>query len=454
MGMKKPGSLNALFWRFLIMLILGLAGGFAIPFAIMLLSVALGYITSADSSEQSAEYISPVIMAAPDLSAVRLPLGLDFVIMDKNYNVLETTLDRTDLDMAMEYALYGKKENGPDKQYKLIKRENEYVILQYYIGSQFLDRHLKEYLPSPEKLLYIVICINCITVCIILTGSFSKSLRCQLNPLFEATSQISDRNLDFDVGHSNIKEFEEALCSFSNMKESLKASLKKQWQSEQLQKEQIAALAHDLKTPLTIISGNAELLNETSLDEEQKTYIQYITDSSKQMQFFIRTLIEISRASAGYKIQRTSMEFLTFTDRLKEQIEILCNTKTINLSWNIFSDCDMLEADFMLLERAVMNVISNALEYSPDNGTVYIKIQYTKGRLKICVTDEGKGFSKEALKHAREQFFMDNAGRNSTMHYGMGLYIVNSIVSQHNGQLIMENDEITKGARVTMIINI
>ena len=78
----------------------------------------------------------------------------------------------------------------------------------------------------------------------------------------------------------------------------------------------------------------------------------------------------------------------------------------------------------MLIERAIMNVVSNALEYSPINGTVYIKIQYAEKRLRICVVDEGKGFSNEALHHAQEQFFMDNSSRNSKMHFGMGLYIV------------------------------
>lgn len=76
----------------------------------------------------------------------------------------------------------------------------------------------------------------------------------------EATKEISEQNLDFEVGHSNIKEFEDVLCSFSSMKDNLKSSLEKQWNAEKLQREQIAALAHDLKTPLTVIQGNADLI--------------------------------------------------------------------------------------------------------------------------------------------------------------------------------------------------
>lgn len=452
MGMKKASSLKASFWRFLISLISGLAGAVIVPFAIMLLTVTFGYTTYADYSAQSAEYIAPIIAATPDLSDVELPAGIKFLRLDKNYNVLETTLDEADLNRAMEYAISGKTNNSPKKQYLLVTRENEYVILQYYVGSQFTNNWLNEHFPSPENLLYIVIGINCIAVCVILTSRFSKKLRLQLNPLFEATAEISAQNLDFDVGHSKVREFEDVLQSFSNMKDSLKHSLEQQWKMEQMQKEQVAALAHDLKTPLTVIQGNIDLMSETELDDEQKAYTKYITESSEQMQFYIKTLIEISRASAGYQLHKKSVNFSSYIDDIKEQIEVLCHTKNVKLDWNIFSDCSTLEIDTMLIERAIMNVVSNALEYSPINGTVYIKIQYAEKRLHICVVDEGKGFSNEALHHAQEQFFMDNSSRNSKMHFGMGLYIVDSIIKQHNGQLIIENDTTTHGAKVIMDI--
>lgn len=452
MEIKKVSSLKASFWRFLLMLISSLAGAVIVPFAILLLTVTFGYTTYANYSAQSAEYIAPIIAATPDLSDVELPTGIKFLRLDKNYNVLETTLDETDLNKAMEYAISGKPNYSPKKQYRLVTRENEYVILQYYVGSQFTNDWLNEHFPSPEKLLYIVISINCIAVCVILTSRFSKKLRLQLNPLFEATEEISAQNLDFYVGHSKVKEFDDVLRSFSNMKDSLKHSLEQQWKMEKMQKEQVAALAHDLKTPLTVIQGNIDLMSETELDDEQKAYTRYITDSSEQMQFYIKTLIEISRASAGYQLHKESVDFSSYMDELKEQIEVLCHTKNVKLDWNTFSDCSTLEIDTMLIERAIMNVVSNAVEYSPINGTVYIKIQCAKKILQICVVDEGEGFSNEALHHAQEQFFMDNSSRNSKMHFGMGLFIADSIIKQHNGQLIIENDTITHGAKVIMDI--
>lgn len=81
---------------------------------------------------------------------------------------------------------------------------------------------MNTHLPSPDILLIILIAAGGIFVCLFLTTRFAKKLRLQLDPLYEATSEVAKQNLDFEVGHSNIKEFEDVLLSFSHMKESLK----------------------------------------------------------------------------------------------------------------------------------------------------------------------------------------------------------------------------------------
>ena len=298
--MKKTTSLKASFWKFLCMLLIGLIGAVAIPFSLILAGTSTGLITYANYSERITKNLAPVIAATPDLADVQLPMGCKYLVLDKNYQVTETTLEGDDLDRAMEYAISGKINTNLNKQYLLVTRENEYEVLQYYIGSQFTNEWLYEHFPSPEILLYIFIAINCIAVCVILIAKFAKNMRTQLSPLFEATRQVAEQNLGFEVGHSKIKEFEDVLCSFANMKDNLKISLEKQWNAEQLQREQIAALAHDLKTPLTVIQGNIDLINETELDDEQRLYAGYITESSEQIGIYIKALIDISQTVAGY----------------------------------------------------------------------------------------------------------------------------------------------------------
>ena len=452
MGMKKPSSLKTAFWRFLFMLLGGLFGAVAVPFLLVTVSTTLGLTTYGDYSEIRANELAPILAATPDLSDVQIPMGIEYALLDKNYQLIETTLDENELEQAMRYATTGASDQNLQKRYLLITRENEYVVLQYYIGAQYTNEWMNEHLPSPDILLIVLIAAGGIFVCLLLTTRFAKKLRLQLVPLFEATSEVAKQNLDFEVGHSNIKEFEDVLISFSHMKESLKASLEQQWKAEQMQKEQIAALAHDLKTPLTVIQGNADLISETELDEEQRLYTEYISSSSEQMQLYIRTLIDISRATTGYQLHMEDIDLPAYVEQLRGQVAALCQTKKIGLQIEIESLPAVLSADKLLMERAIMNVVNNALDYSPQGSHISILIAGDKRSLKISVTDAGPGFSQEDLLHAEEQFYMADRSRSSNLHFGMGLFITKSIVRQHGGQLILSNSEKTGGAQVTILI--
>lgn len=452
MGMKKPSSLKTAFWRFLFMLLGGLFGAVAVPFLLVTVSTTLGLTTYGDYSEIRANELVPILAATPDLSDVQIPMGIEYALLDKNYQLIETTLDETELEQAMRYATTGASDQNLQKRYLLVTRENEYIVLQYYIGAQYTNEWMNKYLPSPDMLLIVLIAAGGIFVCLFLTTRFAKKLRLQLVPLFEATSEVAKQNLDFEVGHSNIKEFEDVLISFSHMKESLKASLEQQWKAEQMQKEQIAALAHDLKTPLTVIQGNADLISETELDEEQRVYAEYISSSSEQMQLYIRTLIDISRAATGYQLHMEDIDLPAYIKQLREQIDALCQTKKIGLQVEIEHLPAVLSVDKLLLERAIMNVVNNALDYSPQDSSISISMMGDNGSLKISVTDAGPGFSQEDLLHAEEQFYMADRSRSSNLHFGMGLFITKSIVQQHDGQLILSNSEITGGAQVTISI--
>ena len=438
MGIKKPSSLKIAFWRFLFMLLVGLFGAVAIPFLLVTVSTTLGLTTYGDYSEIRANELAPILAATPDLSDVQIPMGIEYALLDKNYQLIETTLDENELEQAMRYATTGASDQNLQKRYLLVTRENEYVVLQYYIGAQYTNEWMNEHLPSPDILLIVLIAAGGILVCLLLTTRFAKL---QLVPLFEATSEVAKQNLDFEVGHSNIKEFEDVLISFSHMKESLKASLEQQWKAEQTQKEQIAALAHDLKTPLTVIQGNADLICETELDKEQRLYAEYISSSSEQMQLYIRTLIDISRAATGYQLYMEDIDLPAYIKQLLEQIDALCQTKKIGLQVQIEHLPAVLSVDKLLLERAIMNVVNNALDYSPQDSSILISMTGSKGSLQISVTDAGPGFSQEDLLHAEEQFYMADRSRSSNLHFGMGLFITKSIVQQHDGQFILSNSE-------------
>ena len=107
MGMKKLSSLKTAFWRFLFMLLGGLIGAAAVPFLLMNISTTLGITTYGDYSEIRSNELAPILAATPDLSDVQIPMGIEYVLLDKNYQVIETTLDEDELEHAMRYATTG-----------------------------------------------------------------------------------------------------------------------------------------------------------------------------------------------------------------------------------------------------------------------------------------------------------------------------------------------------------
>ena len=452
MGIRKKTSLQKAFWKFLVWLLTGLGMAVAVPFCILLLMANLGLVTFANNCEQQTKALVPVLTAAPDIMDIRLPIGTKYLRLDKSYKFISTNMSENEQEQAMTFATTGQMVLGGKTQFILVPRDDEYIILQYYIGSQFIAPWLNEHLPSPEVLMIGVMILNCLIVCIFLTAHFAKKLRKELLPLFKATKEIEKQNLEFEIEHSEITEFEDVLLSFDNMRNSLKDSLEQQWRAEQAQREQIASLAHDLKTPLTVIQGNIDLLEETTLDEEQKIYTSYAMNSSEQMKQYIKILIDISKASAGYQLQKEEINFPAFWKHILSQTDIICKDKHIQLVQTQRNIPQTINGDIMLLERAVMNLISNASDSAPENTPLYIEAGSTNGYLEISVTDCGCGFSDEALKHAQERFYMGEQSRSSKLHFGMGLYIVSTIVKQHNGQIILRNSEKTKGAQVIIKI--
>ena len=107
MGMKKQSSLKTAFWRFLFMLLGGLIGAAAVPFLLMNISTTLGLTTYGDYSEIRSNELAPILAATPDLSDVQIPMGIEYVLLDKNYQIIETTLDENELEHAMRYATTG-----------------------------------------------------------------------------------------------------------------------------------------------------------------------------------------------------------------------------------------------------------------------------------------------------------------------------------------------------------
>ena len=263
----------------------------------------------------------------------------------------------------------------------------------------------------------------------------------KIDKLLFVTQKIEKQDLDFQIENSGIFEVDRALFALEHLKQALKTSLTEQWQADKLRQDQISALAHDLKTPLTIIRGNTELPYDMALTDNQKECADYIEGSVVQMQDYVETLIDMTKTRESLSFHPQNVKLSSLLHEIHTQAKGLCAVKNIHLEWCENFNREYFLADSEQLIRAFANVLSNATEHTPAGKTVFFNM-YEKDSFILCsITDTGNGFSPEALKRATEQFYMDEQSRHSKSHYGIGLYVANSIITQHGGQLILSNSE-------------
>lgn len=346
----------------------------------------------------------------------------------------------------------GEKTLGLRNYITSIERKDDILLIRYPLTTQYKTEKMRRYLPNAENTLLVMFLLELFIVIILISNKFARKMNEELKPLLVASEKIEEGDLEFVVGRSNIKEINVILQGINNMKNSLNVALQKQWMIEQQKRDQISALAHDIKTPLTIVKGNTELLNETYLTEEQEKYYIYIKESSEKIEKYIQSLLFVTtnefKNSSSYK----EINIKSFLISLKDQGKMLCKTKNINIICNVnISNKLYIYGNIEELERSLMNIISNAVNSSPVNSTIRIMNTTDKNKLILQIVDQGKGFSEKILKHGKEQFVIEDESRTNNEQHGLGLYIADNIIKKYNGEIILFNNANNNGAVIVKI---
>lgn len=398
--------------------------------------------------ENAKEYLK----TAPAIANEDIPLFCDYAVFTNTGAYKSGSLDSETADILWTSCLENNVTSARPYLYTVVQRDNEVLILRYRMTAQFSNALLGRLFPAADWLLIGVILLEILVLLFAISYWFGKYVEKKIDKLLLATRKIEQQDLDFTVGSSEIFEIDKVLKGIEHMKQALKQSLAKQWEAEKMRQDQIAALAHDLKTPLTIVRGNVELLYDMELSEEQTECADYIKNSSIRMQTYIQTLIDIAKSTDNFcpHIQEFCMS--DFLKELQNQAMGLCMAQGIELQASFDYLTQYIHIDHDLFMRAILNVVANAVEHTRANTKVYLEVNESNGYFVFIISDTGSGFSAEALKHGIEQFYMGNQSRNSNAHFGMGLYITSSIIEQHNGELILKNSDKTNGAQVIIKI--
>lgn len=266
---------------------------------------------------------------------------------------------------------------------------------------------------------------------------------------------ISDRIIDIADGKSDEKiiierqdEIGEIAGRINEMTEQINQLITSERDALQSNKDLIACVAHDLRTPITSVKGYLALALDTKhydLEQRQK-YVRIAQTKANCLEYLIHDLFNYTKLTSGeITLHRSKIDLVQLVEQMVEEFyplfqeeELECTTK-YNISYL------EMNMDGELIARAVQNLLSNAIKYGKDGKHVYVELECLEQEVQIRVTNYGLVIPEESIKHLFDKFYRVERSRNvKTGGTGLGLNIAQEIVHLHGGRI-----QVTSGASGT-----
>jgi PAS domain S-box-containing protein len=218
----------------------------------------------------------------------------------------------------------------------------------------------------------------------------------------------------------------------------------------------LSIAAHELKTPLTTLLGNAQLMlrraqRDSSLPERELRQLRMINEQSSRLHRMVLALLDISRLESGQlSIERAPLDLVALTHRVVEEIRPASDGRAIEIVGP--AEPLLVAGDELRLEQVLQNLIQNALKYSPDGQPVVVWVERRSAHATVAVTDHGIGIPAAALPRLFGRFYRaPNAEAQQIGGMGVGLYVVKEIVTLHGGEIAVESAE-GQGSTFTVLL--
>ncbi len=210
---------------------------------------------------------------------------------------------------------------------------------------------------------------------------------------------------------------------------------------DQLKSELIATVSHDLKQPLAVMNGYTELLlMHKKMDESGISFIEMVRKSIQNMRQLIDDLLDLAKIETGIQLNLNPVEVEELVGECIDSLQPMIMSKDLTVKTRIPDDLPLLRADRSRLQQILLNLISNAVKYTPPEGKVQIVAENRDSAVRILIVDNGMGISPEDQAHIFERFYRVRRPETDSIEgTGLGLAIVKSLVEAHHGQIGLES---------------
>lgn len=277
---------------------------------------------------------------------------------------------------------------------------------------------------------------------------YVRKLKLRFALLRSGIEEISRNNLDFSVECKGNDEITALCSSFEIMRRDLKMTIESLCEEEERQSNLYRAFAHDLRTPLTVLKGNTDVIRYLiAKDEVNKEEILEILDISNEalgrIELYTDALKELKdveqwdnnarEIEVGQIVQLVRKQYVPLAKERGKELVVQCKSG---------GSCRI---DMMWLQLILDKILENAVRFAEQ--TITVQMENEAGRFLVEVLDDGAGFNKEAIQKATDMFYSTDKARG---HTGIGLSVVEKLLSRMNSSLRIENLE--KGAKVSFCI--
>lgn len=264
--------------------------------------------------------------------------------------------------------------------------------------------------------------------------TFAERLGEPIAALSHAAKEVSQGNLDEKINEEiGWGEFKQLIAAFNKMTSDLKdyQVLQLQAQVSEMKEQVFRAVAHDLRAPLLGLQGYLYILQSGKASpQEQKEYLEQMSQAARNLSSLLEDVLDVSRVQAGMMNPRKeSVDVPALLKNVTDTLAPTAQGKGLELTFQ--AEADRLPADPKLLQRVVMNLVSNAVKFT-DKGYVRVRAWQDEKAYYIAVADSGIGISEAEQKGLFQKYHQVRSDRPG---YGLGLFISRKIVQAHGGTL-------------------
>lgn len=384
-----------------------------------------------------------------DWTLAEIPYYYDFLYL-KDGKIIENTIDKKYDDLVQQAIKNGRAISGEiigSNIFKAYTRGNRQLVIRYRVNVIFANEKLYKIFENFEwGYIVFILMIWFFGFALLLIRS-SNILKREIYKIAMANDNISQMNLDYEREHSKYKEIDGVLRSIDVLAENLKKSLGEQWDMQVKQKELVEQLTHDIRTPITLIKGNLELLKEEHRDVSSERFAD-ISNGIDRLEKYIEKLKKFSYTMEGKKDVVSNEVILYWI----EVMSSICRLNGLTLEV-IKSESSNIKLDKEEVAVALQNIVTNAVEYSKKGSKIMVAFKDEPSEFILTVRDEGMGFDKDLLPLLTEKFISGKVKDKCDKH-GLGLWGVKNIVVANNGNLYLKNySGRTAGAEVKMVFD-